>query len=116
MQGAHVWTWRAVLAICPMRPSGASTCGERVGGDWRTASPLTTRLFLATSTTHTRNIVKMSAEDDQTQYDELAGGPGAPTPLTQLEVSNLARQKKEGKLTCSHRALQASRSATYNCS
>lgn len=30
----------------------------------------------------------MSAEDDQTQYDELAGGPGAPTPLSQLEVCN----------------------------
>lgn len=40
----------------------------------------------------------MSAEDDQTQYDELAGGPGAPTPLSQLEVCNampLSREVRE---------------------
>ena len=32
----------------------------------------------------------MSAEDEQTQtgYEDGAGGPGAPTPLTALEVEN----------------------------
>lgn len=37
----------------------------------------------------------MSAEDDQTQYDELAGGPGAPTPLSQLEVCNAMPSSRE---------------------
>lgn len=44
---------------------------------------------LNTTPIHQDNAVavKMSVEEDQTQYDELAGGPGAPTPLQQLEVS-----------------------------
>lgn len=33
------------------------------------------------------STANMSAEEEQSQYDELAGGPGAPTPLQQLEVS-----------------------------
>lgn len=28
----------------------------------------------------------MSAEEDQSQFEDLGGGPGAPTPLSSLEV------------------------------
>ena len=62
-----------------------------------------------------RVAVNMSAEDDQTQYDELAGGPGAPTPLSQLEVGCCADHGRDANLM-QVRQLQASRSVTYSYS
>lgn len=41
--------------------------------------------------TNPEQSVKMSTEQEESQNDELAGGPGAPTPLSQLEVKSGTR-------------------------
>ena len=42
----------------------------------------------------------MSAEDEQSQFDESGGGPGAPTPLSSLEVRSDKPQIPRFRLIC----------------
>lgn len=68
---------------------------------------------------HSRALVKMSAEDDPSQSgyeDGPAGGPGAPTPLSALDVSYFRRPVCCNGIDNMIRAWPVLQSETSNCS